>query len=103
MSVALSRSSAVQHFECGNMLKILDRIIFNFYTILPQSYISLCSHSISEQELSPLRAQLEELEARIVEQVSHKLLSIVADVHATYYHNRYMLPVLTGISMHSFM
>ena len=39
----------------------------------------LCSHSISEQELSPLRAQLEELEARIVEQVKHKLLSIVAD------------------------
>ena len=39
----------------------------------------LCSHSVSEQELSPLRAQLEELEARIVEQVNHKLLSIVAD------------------------
>ena len=49
----------------------------------------LCSHSISEQELSPLRAQLEELEARIVEQVKHKLLSIVADVHATYCHSRH--------------
>ena len=32
----LNGSSALQHFECGNMIEICNRIMFNFYPGLPR-------------------------------------------------------------------
>ena len=43
MSPALNRSSALQHFKCGDMVKICNRIMFDFYLglrVLPTVYVT---------------------------------------------------------------
>ena len=35
MSPALSRSTALQRFKCGNAVEIRNRMMFNFYLALP--------------------------------------------------------------------
>ena len=39
MSSALNGSLALQLFECGNMVKICNGIMFDFYPGLPQMYV----------------------------------------------------------------
>ena len=38
MSPTLNESSALQHFECSDAIKILIGIMFDFYTGLPHIY-----------------------------------------------------------------
>ena len=41
MSPTLNRSSALQHFECDNVVEIRNKIILDFYLGLPHMYVSL--------------------------------------------------------------
>ena len=43
MSPALNGSTALQHFERGNVVKIRNGIMFDFYPGLPQMYSELKS------------------------------------------------------------
>ena len=49
MSPTLNGSSALKHYECGNVIEIRNGIMFDFYLGLPQFSYCLILVSVSTQ------------------------------------------------------
>ena len=51
MSSTLCGSSMLQHFECGNVIEICNKIMFDFYPRLPQLSCYVCAFISAEKTL----------------------------------------------------